>query len=138
MTSIHLKLALRQLKKNKGFAALNIFGLSLGLATFLLIMLYVIDERSYDRFNVNADRIVRLNTDITSNGETSNRANAAPIVAATLRGNYPEVEATMRIAAYPDLHLYRDGMAVAEPHAAWADDNIFEFFTLPLVEGDPH
>jgi putative ABC transport system permease protein len=137
MSSIHLKLALRQLQKNRGFTALNIFGLTIGLTTFLLIVLYVTDERSYDRWNVNADRIVRLNTDVKSNGVVATLANAAPIVAATLRRHYPEVEATARIAHYPDVHFYKDHLAVAEPEVAWADDNVFQFFTLPLVEGDP-
>jgi len=137
MSSVHLKLALRQLQKNKAFTALNIFGLTIGLTTFLLIVLYVTDERSYDRFNTNADRIVRLNTDIRSNGDVAMRANAAPIIAATLRQHYPEVESTTRIAAYPDAHFYKDHIAVAEPRVAWADDNIFRFFTLPLIEGDP-
>ena len=137
MPSIHLKLALRQLQKNRGFTALNIFGLTIGLTTFLLIVLYVTDERSYDRWNVNADRIVRLNTDVKSNGVVATLANAAPIVAATLRRHYPEVEATARIAHYPDVHFYKDHLAVAEPAVAWADENVFRFFTLPLVEGDP-
>jgi putative ABC transport system permease protein len=57
-------------------------------------------------------------------------------VAATLRQHYPEVEATTRIARYPDAHFYKDHLAVAEPAVAWADDNVFQFFTLPLVEGD--
>ena len=137
MPSIHLKLALRQLQKNRGFTALNIFGLTIGLTTFLLIVLYVTDERSYDRWNVNADRIVRLNTDVKSNGVVATLANAAPIVAATLRRHYPEVEATARIAHYPDVHFYKDHLAVAEPAVAWADENVFRFFTMPLVEGDP-
>jgi len=137
MPGIHLKLALRQLQKNRGFTALNIFGLTIGLTTFLLIVLYVTDERSYDRWNVNADRIVRLNTDVKSNGVVATLANAAPIVAATLRRHYPEVEATARIAHYPDVHFYKDHLAVAEPAVAWADENVFRFFTLPLVEGDP-
>ncbi len=108
MSATHLKLAIRQLQKNKGFTALNIFGLSFGLATFLLIVLYVTDELSYDRYNVNADRIVRLNTDVKSNGEVAMLANAAPIVAATLRQHYPEVEATVRIAARHGMRFYKE------------------------------
>ncbi|WP_431214012.1 ABC transporter permease [Puia sp. P3] len=137
MSSIHLKLALRQLQKNRGFTALNIFGLTVGLTTFLLIVLYVTDERSYDRWHPNADRIVRLNTDVKSNGAVSELANASPVIAATLRQHYPEVEATTRIARYPDAHFYKDQLAIAEPNVARADDNVFPFFGLPLIEGDP-
>jgi len=138
MSSIHLKLALRQLQKNKTFTTLNISGLAIGLTTFLLIVLYVTDELSYDRWHPNANRIVRLNTDIKSNGMVSTLANAAPIVAATLRQHYPEVEATTRIARCPDAHFYKDHLAIAEPDVAWADDNVFQFFGMPLIEGDPH
>ncbi|MBS1605303.1 MAG: ABC transporter permease [Bacteroidetes bacterium] len=138
MSTIHLKLALRQLQKNKGFTALNISGLAIGLTTFLLITLYLTDELSYDRWHPNADRIVRLNTDVKSNGAVSELANASPIIAATLRQHYPEVQATTRIARYPDAHFYKDRLAIAEPNVAWADDNVFQFFGLPLIEGDPH
>ena len=58
------KTALRTLLKNKGFTAINVFGLALGLATCLLIVFYVFDELSYDRYNTNADRIYRVNDDV--------------------------------------------------------------------------
>ena len=59
----YLKIAFRSLRKSKGFTALNIIGLASGLAVCLLIVLYVTDELSYDRYNVNADRIYRVDED---------------------------------------------------------------------------
>ncbi len=64
----YLKVALRNLWKNKSFSAINIVGLAAGLAVCLLIVLYVADEWSYDRYNKNADRIYRLDADILFNG----------------------------------------------------------------------
>ena len=63
----YLKVALRNLWKNKAFSAINIIGLAAGLAVCLLIVLYVIDELSYDKYNANADRIYRLDADIYFN-----------------------------------------------------------------------
>ena len=78
--SLQLKLAVRQLKKNRSFSLLNILGLSLGLTTFLLILLYVADELSFDRWSPTAPRIVRLNTDLLSDSRLSEFADASPSV----------------------------------------------------------
>ncbi len=64
----YFKTALRNLWRNKGFSAINIIGLSVGLATCLLIVLYVVDELSYDRWNKKADRIYRLDAEINFGG----------------------------------------------------------------------
>ena len=64
----YIKTAFRNLLKNKGFTAINILGLALGLATCLLIVFYVFDELSYDRYNIKADRIYRLNNNIKFGG----------------------------------------------------------------------
>jgi len=69
MIKNYLKTAFRSLLKNKGFTAINVLGLTLGIATCLLIVFYVLDELSYDRFNVNADRIYRVNNDIKFGGK---------------------------------------------------------------------
>jgi putative ABC transport system permease protein len=60
MLKIYFKIALRNLKRNRLFSAINIAGLTIGIATCMLLMLYVENELSYDRFNENADRIVRV------------------------------------------------------------------------------
>src|ERR1700740_311689 len=92
----YLKTAVRSLRKNIGFTAINVLGLALGLATCLLIVFYVVDELSYDRFNTKADRIYRVNTDIKFGGNTSSYAIAPPPLAASL-SNFPEVEKAVRL-----------------------------------------
>src|ERR1700742_3831547 len=94
----YLKTALRNLWRNKGFSAINIVGLAIGLATCLLILIYVMDELGYDRYNKNADRIYRLDTEIKFGGTHFVLASGpSPAGPALLRG-YPEVEKEVRLA----------------------------------------
>ena len=68
MLKNYLKIAFRNLWKNKGFSFINIFGLAIGIAVCLLIMLFVINEVSYDKFNKKADRIYRVDGDVKFGG----------------------------------------------------------------------
>src|ERR1700757_4980017 len=92
----YLKTAFRNLAKNKGFTFINVFGLALGLATCLLIVFYVFDELSYDRYNTKADRIFRVNYDIKFGGVQNPYAITPPVAAAALKADFPEVETTVR------------------------------------------
>ena len=137
MPGAHTKLALRSLRKNKAFTALNILGLTLGLTTFLLIVLYIRDELSYDRFNTNADRIVRINTDLYNDGQFTAFADAPPPVARTLKTHYPEVEDAARICPQTDTRFRQGGQEIAETRVAATDPELFKLFTLPVIDGDP-
>jgi putative ABC transport system permease protein len=138
MRRVNLLLAIRQLKKTRGFTLLNIFSLTLGLTTFLLIVCYVADELSYDRFNANADRICRLNTDILSGGTLTSMADAAPPIAPTLLRNYPEVEQAARMLTLDNAMLFRKGQSVIkETRIVQCDPSIFSIFTLPMIQGNP-
>ena len=88
----YLKVALRNLWKNKSFSAINIIGLATGLTVCLLIVLYVVDELSYDKYNKNADRIYRLDADIYFNNTQATFAVAPDPLAPALVKDYPEVE----------------------------------------------
>ena len=68
MLKNYLKTAVRNLFKNKFYSSINIIGLAAGLATCLLILLYVLDEWSYDKYNVNANRIYRVNNEVKFGG----------------------------------------------------------------------
>ena len=83
MLKNYLKTALRNLWKNKGFSAINIFGLATGVATCLVIMLYVMDELSYDKYNVNADRIYRIDNQIQFGDNKYDGTDAAPLMGPT-------------------------------------------------------
>src|SRR5436190_896780 len=105
MIKNYIKTSVRSLKKNKAFTAINVLGLTAGLATFLLILFYVTDELSYDRFNEKASRIYRVNADIKFGGNTSAYAISQPPLAAALRSTFPSIEKCGRIIPAQDLRF---------------------------------
>src|ERR1700748_2559185 len=90
-------IAFRNCWRNKTTSLIHILGLGLGIATFLLIVLFIQHERSYDRFNKESDRIVRVIFHGRMNGGTTDEATVMPPVAATLRAEFPEVRTTTRL-----------------------------------------
>jgi putative ABC transport system permease protein len=138
MFSNYFKTALRNLWKNKGFSAINIVGLAIGLSTCLLILIFVMDELGYDRYNVNADRIYRLDGEIKFGGNHFILAVApAPAGPAMLR-DYPEVEKEMRFRNYGGLSVKKGNQNIREDAVIHADSTLFDVFTLPVLAGDPH
>lgn len=137
MLTNYIKIAWRNLIRNKAFSAINIVGLAIGLATCLLITLFVLDELSYDRFNEKADRMVRVIFRGSSAGGNMNEAHVMPPTAQTLAADYPEVlEATrLRVGGTP-LITYGD-KTFKDNAFVYADSNFFQVFTLPFLQGDP-
>ncbi len=134
----YLKTAFRNLWKNKGFSAINILGLAIGLATCLLILIYVADELSYDRWNVNADRIYRLDNEVKFGGNHVNLAVApAPAGPAMLR-DYPEVEKEVRFRTNGGRLVKKGNQNIKENAVVLVDSTLFDVFTLPMIAGDPH
>jgi putative ABC transport system permease protein len=134
----YLKVALRNLWKNKGFSALNIIGLATGLAVCLLIVLYVKDELSYDKFNVNANRIYRLDADIYFNNTEANMAVAPDPLPPAMVTDYPEVQQMVRINNQGDILIKKDNQNIQDHHAAFVDSTFFKIFTCPMMTGDPN
>jgi putative ABC transport system permease protein len=133
-----LKIAFRSLSKNKGFTTLNIIGLASGLGVCLLIVLYVIDELSYDRYNVNADRIYRVDEDSYINNTRFDAANVSKFLGPTLVAYYPKIQQMVRFRS-PGYQLVRkDNDHILEHNFVFADSTIFKVFTLPMIAGDPH
>src|SRR5690242_3214221 len=94
----YLKTALRTLWKNKKLATINIFGLALGIASSLLILLFVTDELSYDRYHRDANRIYRVVKDfINDDGSRIPDATSPGPLAAAMQREIPEVETITRI-----------------------------------------
>jgi len=131
--------------KNKGFTFINVFGLALGLATCLLIVFYVFDELSYDRYNVKADRVFRLNYDIKFGGVQNPYAIAPPAAAAALKADFPEIEQVARFRNRGGNKVKKGAQNIQEDRMVYADNSIFDLFTLPVISGstgsalkDPH
>jgi putative ABC transport system permease protein len=133
----YLKIAFRNLWKNKAFSAINIIGLSAGLAVFLLIVLYVVDELSYDKYNPNAERIYRVGADIYFNGTQFSAATTPAPLAPTLLKDYPQVEQIVRLRNLGDILVKKDNQNVQNHNAVFADSTFFQVFKLPMISGNP-
>jgi putative ABC transport system permease protein len=132
----YLKIAWRNLLKNKAFSFINILGLAIGLSGFILITLYVVDELSFDRFNTNADRIYRVDGDIVFGGNELNLAVASDPMGATLKKDYPQVEEYVRFYRNGSKTIQKGSEYIVEQEVAYADSTLFNVFTLPSIAGD--
>jgi putative ABC transport system permease protein len=133
----YIKTAFRSLLKNKSFTFINILGLALGLATCLLIVFYVIDELSYDRFNTKYERIYRVNTDLKAGSNETSFAITAPPVADALIKEFPEIERSMRIGQGVNIRFKKGNDVIDEKKAFYCSSGIFGIFTMPMLQGDP-
>ena len=136
MLKNYFKIALRNLWRNKAFSAINIFGLATGIATCLVILMYVQNELSYDRFNKKADRMVRVIFIGQVQGEKMREASVMPPVAKTLLADYPEVEEATRLKSAGSPTIVYGDKTFKEGSVAFVDSNFFNVFTLPLIAGD--
>ena len=138
MLKNYLKIAWRNLRKQKFYTFLNVFGLALGMASCLLITLYVIDELSYDRSFSNADRIYRINSDIRFGGAEMKLAVAPDPMAFTMLKDYPQLEAVTRLREDGSYLVRRTGATenLQESLVAYADSTFFNVFKIPIVAGD--
>ncbi|MCE7040606.1 ABC transporter permease [Dyadobacter sp. CY312] len=138
MLKNYIKIAWRNLRKQKFYTFLNVFGLSLGLASCLLITLYVVDELSYDKSFTNAERIYRVNSDIRFGGADMKLAEAPDPMAFTMLQEYPQLEAATRLRKYGSYLVRRTGTTenLEEAQVAYADSTFFQVFQIPMIAGD--
>jgi putative ABC transport system permease protein len=137
MIKNYLKTAIRTLRKNVGFTAINVLGLALGLATCMLIVFYVVDELSYDKYNTNADRIYRANMQIKFGGIDQTYASSPAPLAGTFQNDYPEVEKAVRLLQRGGYNVKKGNQNIHENKVILADSTLFDVFTLPMIAGDP-
>ena len=129
--------AIRNFKRHRVYSTINLLGLSIGLATCILILLFVQDELSYDRFHKNADRIYRVAVERDWGDKMISWPRAPMGLAAELEERLPEVVRGTRIfprgrilTEYGDQRFY-------ESNGYYADGAFFEIFSFPFVQGDP-
>jgi putative ABC transport system permease protein len=139
MLKNHLRLAWRGLIKRKGYSALNILGLAIGITCCLLIFQYVAFEKSYDRFQPNAGRIVRLRLDAWQKGKLAwQSATVYPAIAPAMKKDFPEVENYCRlIDANFLLANDRNQNKIRETKGYYADPSALDMLGVHLVEGNP-
>ncbi|HVU99283.1 MAG TPA: ABC transporter permease [Puia sp.] len=138
MLQNYIRVAWRNLTRNRIWAFTNVTGLSIGLAAVMLIMLYVSDEISFDRFQANGPHLYRLVHD--SRDETGKEGGGGttggPMATAFLQ-SIPEISAACRIKG-TDMQLVRKGSEILPEYATYADTSFFSMFSFPLVSGNPH
>jgi len=132
----NLKIAWRNIIKNKGIFSINIVGLALGIASCLIIALFVVDELSYDKFNEKADQIVRVVFRAKINGEEIKEAVTMPPVARTLKREFPEVVEATRLKKLGGVKISYNKNSYRDGKFAYVDPNFFKVFTLPILKGD--
>lgn len=136
----NLKIILRSLVRNKTFSLINILGLSIGLITFLAISLYVVDELSFDRFHEKKERIYRSIISADWDGQTVKWGGSPNKLGPTTAKEIPEVEKTARVFHhnFGDIgFISTETEKFAETQLFFADPEIFDVFTIPLLKGNP-
>ena len=133
----YLTVALRNLLRYKGYSAINVLGLAIGIACCVLIMLYVQDELSYDQHHEKNDRIYRLAESAVVAGRSIEAAVTPPPWAPVLAKDYPEIEQITRIKPPNSRWLIRyQQNRFYEKNFVFADSSVFDIFTIPLVQGN--
>ncbi|MEY3238639.1 MAG: hypothetical protein RIR11_77 [Bacteroidota bacterium] len=136
MISNYLSLALRNLGKNRLYTFLNIFGLAVGLGTSILILLWVTDELSYDKFHEKLPNIHRIMQHQTQGGVTYTFSSTPGPLAAALRTELPEIERAAR-TSWSGQQLLSRGDKNTYERGVYAEPDYFNIFTFPAIAGDP-
>ncbi len=134
----NIKIAWRHTIKHKTYTLINIFGLTLGLSSFLLILFFLNHERSFDRFHHNQERVYRINFAFQDNsGNVTTLVNSPPALAPGIRGQFSELAKISRLRyamnclfSNGDIHFYED-------HGYYADSIFLDLLPFDLLSGDP-
>lgn len=139
MLKNYIKIAWRNIINKKLYSAINIIGLTVGLAVGLLILLWVQDETSYDKFNTRIDRIYKVNARIGAGASTQVWGSVQPPVAYHALKQVPEVENAVRIVYMGDYNKfsYKDKSLKIIANMVFVDDSFFSIFDYKLLKGDP-
>ena len=135
----YLKIAFRNFRKHKGYSLINITSLVAGLACCILIMLFVIDELSYDRFHENHESIYRVTRKwLNADGVVSlHLGHVAPPIAPLLENDFPEILHAVRMINIGGLLIGRGSEFFEEYRFFFAEEDIFKVFTFDMTAGDP-
>ncbi len=137
MLKNYIKTALRNLFRHKGYSLINISGLAIGMATCLLILLYVNHELSYDNYNVDAYRIYRIGFNGRWGGRDFNICVAPAPMADVVLETYPEIEEAVRFRFQGSFIVQYGDNSFKEDRIIFTDASFFNLFTIPLLKGDP-
>ena len=132
-----IKYSLRSFKRQRAYIIINILGLSIGIACSLLIALFVINEASYDKYNTKKGRIFRAILNGKIGGQEITAATSAAIMGPTMLREFPEVEDFLRMTGRGPTVVEYNNQTFTEEHLVEADSSFFNFFSIPVLKGDP-
>jgi putative ABC transport system permease protein len=135
----YLKITLRNIKRHKGYSFINIAGLAIGMAICILILLFVRDELSYDTHHIYKDRIYRIERQwFAADGSVrGSLSSLAPGFIPFLKQEFPEMEHIVRLLGSGDILISTVDNNFVEERFFYAEHDIFEVFTIPLINGNP-
>lgn len=133
-----MKVAFRNIIRQKFYAFVNVFGLTIGLASTILISLYITDELSYDRFHKDAEHIYQVGVFGRLAGQEFNGATTPAPMASTLVDEIPDIDAAIRLNQWDKIICGYNDKSFTEEHVLLADSNFFSFFTFQLLQGNPN
>ena len=138
MLKNYIKIAFRNLRKNKAFSLINITGLAVGMACCLMILLYVQFELSYDKFHENGNNIYRVIKEVlTYETKESRFSEGVPIpLGLAIKEDFPEIVNSVRFLFRTNSIIYNDKEFQVD-NLSFADAGVFEMFTFPIIKGDP-
>ena len=131
-----VKIAVRNLRKNKAFSFINIFGLAVGLTSFMLIASFVYNELNYDQYPASAKNIYRVKLSTIGNGDLAVYPNVDFGVGPGIQKAFPEAISFTRLSQSGPAFIQYDEKQFKEEHLAYADSNFLRLFSIPLLEGD--
>jgi hypothetical protein len=132
----YLKTSFRNLLRYKSYSFINIFGLTVGLATSIFIFMWVTDEMSYDNFHAKSDRIYRVMSNFQYTDGSIETGWATPVrLSEVMQADIPEIDQVLRISWNNEM-LFKYGEKSLNENGLFGDSTIFSIFTFPLVKGD--
>lgn len=137
MIKSFFRIAIRNISRNKVFTFINVAGLAVGLAASLLILLWVQDEFSYDKFNTNAENIYRVEEDQLYSGEIYHVTVTPHPSGPVWKEKIPEIKEQTRINRLPRLLFRQEDKVFFESSVVAADSGLLKMFTFPMLMGDP-
>ena len=133
-----LKIAFRNIFRDKGYSLINVLGLTIGITSSIFLFLYIMDELSFDKYHVNGNNIYRVITNIKEVDDEFTWVVAQIPFAQTVRDKYPEVEKSVRFIGMGRV-LYKKGdLKFYEDEIFATDSAVFEVFSYKFIEGNPN
>lgn len=140
MIQNYLRSAIRNITRHKFISFINIFGLTTGLTCCMLILIYIVNELSYDKFNTNVNEIYRVTRSFnTTDGvETLHLGTIAPPFGPLLKNEFSDIKKVTRIFTNGSIVIRYKDKLLTEKGSCFADENFFDFFTVKILKGNPH